>query len=112
MGYLPEAMRNYLLRLGWSHGDDEIMSDDEMIAWFDLGGIGRAPARFDFAKLESLNAHYMRQRSDAELLATLIANCRISRRRYIRAKLDADRPAPAARRDAASEGARPRRWWN
>ena len=60
MGYLPEALRNYLLRLGWSHGDDEIITTDEAILWFDLAGIGRAPAQFDFAKLDSINAHYIR----------------------------------------------------
>ena len=60
MGYLPAAMRNYLVRLGWSHGDQEIFSTEEMIAAFDLPQIGRSPARFDFAKLESLNGHYMR----------------------------------------------------
>jgi glutamyl-tRNA synthetase len=60
MGYLPEAMRNYLVRLGWSHGDQEIFSTDEMIAAFDLPQIGRSPARFDFAKLENINGHYMR----------------------------------------------------
>jgi len=73
MGYLPEAMRNYLVRLGWSHGDAEIMSTDEMSAWFDLPEINRAPARFDFAKLGSLNAHYMRAKSDDELTAILLA---------------------------------------
>ena len=72
MGYLPEAMRNYLVRLGWSHGDAEIMSTDEMIAWFDLPGINKAAARFDFQKLESINGHYLRQSSDADLLATLL----------------------------------------
>jgi glutamyl-tRNA synthetase len=72
MGYLPEAMRNYLVRLGWSHGDDEIMSSEDMVAWFDLDGINRAPARFDFAKLASINAHYMRARTDDDLLAVLI----------------------------------------
>ncbi len=72
MGYLPEAMRNYLVRLGWSHGDNEIMSTEEMIAWFDLPGINKAAARFDFAKLESINAHYLRQKPDADLLATLM----------------------------------------
>ena len=61
MGYLPAAMRNYLVRLGWSHGDQEIFSTEEMIAAFDLPQIGRSPARFDFAKLESLNGHYMRR---------------------------------------------------
>ena len=60
MGYLPAAMRNYLVRLGWSHGDQEIFSTEEMIAAFDLPQIGRSPARFDFAKLESLNGHYIR----------------------------------------------------
>ena len=63
MGYLPAAMRNYLVRLGWSHGDQEIFSTEEMIAAFDLPQIGRSPARFDFAKLESLNGHYMRDQS-------------------------------------------------
>ena len=71
MGYLPMAMRNYLVRLGWSHGDQEIFSTEEMIAAFDLPQIGRSPARFDFAKLESLNGHYMRQTPDAELLAEI-----------------------------------------
>src|SRR5918992_1675621 len=68
MGYLPAAVRNYLVRLGWSHGDQEIFSTEEMIAAFDLPQIGRSPARFDFAKLESLNGHYIRQTADADLL--------------------------------------------
>jgi glutamyl-tRNA synthetase len=68
MGYLPAAMRNYLVRLGWSRGDQEIFSTEEMIAAFDLPQIGRAAARFDFAKLESLNGHYIRQCGDAELM--------------------------------------------
>jgi glutamyl-tRNA synthetase len=71
MGYLPAAMRNYLVRLGWAHGDQEIFSTQEMIAAFDLPQIGRSPARFDFAKLESLNGHYMRSTPPAELLAEL-----------------------------------------
>jgi glutamyl-tRNA synthetase len=71
MGYLPAALRNYLVRLGWSHGDQEIFSTEEMIAAFDLRQIGRAPARFDFAKLESLNGHYIRQSADAELLEAI-----------------------------------------
>jgi glutamyl-tRNA synthetase len=71
MGYLPAAMRNYLVRLGWSHGDQEIFSTEEMIAAFDLPQIGRSPARFDFAKLESLNGHYMRGSSDRDLLAAI-----------------------------------------
>jgi glutamyl-tRNA synthetase len=71
MGYLPVALRNYLVRLGWSHGDQEIFSTDEMIAAFDLPQIGRAPARFDVAKLDSLNGHYIRGTSDAELVAAI-----------------------------------------
>jgi glutamyl-tRNA synthetase len=71
MGYLPIAMRNYLLRLGWSHGDQEIFSTAEMVQYFDLPQIGRSPARFDFAKLESLNGHYMRQATNAELMTEL-----------------------------------------
>ena len=71
MGYLPAAMRNYLVRLGWSYGDQEIFSTEEMIAAFDLSQIGRSPARFDFAKLESLNGHYMRTSPDRELLAAI-----------------------------------------
>jgi glutamyl-tRNA synthetase len=73
MGYLPEAMRNYLVRLGWSHGDDEIMSTEQMIEWFDIDAINRGAARFDFAKLESVNAHYLRARSDEELVDLLVA---------------------------------------
>jgi glutamyl-tRNA synthetase len=68
MGYLPEALRNYLSRLGWSHGDDEIFTTEQLIAWFELEGIGKSASRFDFAKLENLNGHYMRHTPDAELL--------------------------------------------
>ena len=73
MGYLPEALRNYLVRLGWSHGDDEIMSMEDMIRWFDLDAIGRSAARFDFAKLENLNGHYLRAMPDADLVDRLQA---------------------------------------
>ena len=69
MGYLPEALRNYLVRLGWSHGNDEIFSTDEMTRWFDLDHLGKSPSRFDFAKLEDLNGHYIRKAADADLLA-------------------------------------------
>ena len=69
MGYLPVALRNYLVRLGWSHGDAEVISTDEMISWFNLEAIGRSPARFDFAKLESLNGHYLRTMPDAEIVS-------------------------------------------
>ena len=72
MGYLPDAVRNYLVRLGWAHGDDEIMSLKQMIEWFDLPGIGRSAARFDFAKLENLNGHYLRATDDDALLRAFI----------------------------------------
>ena len=72
MGYLPDAMRNYLVRLGWSHGDDEIMSTEQMVDWFDIDGIGRSAARFDFAKLENLNAHYMRAMDDDRLMTVFL----------------------------------------
>ncbi len=72
MGFLPEALRNYLLRLGWSHGDDEIISTEQAIAWFDLDAVGKGAARFDLARLTSLNAHYLRATDDATL-ARLIA---------------------------------------
>ena len=71
MGYLPAALRNYLARLGWAHGDDEIFSTAQMTEWFDLPQIGRSPSRFDFAKLENLNGHYIRSSSDAELIGHL-----------------------------------------
>ncbi len=69
MGMLPPAMRNYLLRLGWSHGDDEIISTEQAVEWFDLGSVGKSPARFDMAKLENLNAFYLRETDDRELAA-------------------------------------------
>ena len=92
MGYLPEAMRNYLVRLGWSHGDDEIMSNEAMVGWFDIAGINRAAARFDFAKLESINAHYLRRMDDATLVSTLIAALHyLPGGGAFQAKLDPDR---------------------
>jgi glutamyl-tRNA synthetase len=72
MGFLPDAMANYLLRLGWSHGDDEIISRDDAIAWFDLVQVGKSPARFDFDKLADLNSHYLRD-LDANSVWDLIA---------------------------------------
>jgi glutamyl-tRNA synthetase len=68
MGYLPAALRNYLVRLGWSHGDQEIFSTEEMIAAFDLSGVGKSAARFDFAKLENLNGHYIRHSDNQSLV--------------------------------------------
>lgn len=67
MGFLPEAVNNYLLRLGWGHGDDEIISRDQALEWFDIADVGRAPSRFDFKKLENLNGHYIRETDDARL---------------------------------------------
>jgi glutamyl-tRNA synthetase len=64
MGYLPEAMRNYLLRLGWAHGDEEIISTAKAIEWFDVDAVGRSASRFDFKKLDNLNGHYMRETAD------------------------------------------------
>jgi glutamyl-tRNA synthetase len=68
LGYLPEAMRNYLLRLCWSHGDDEIISTEQAIEWFDLDGVGKSPARFDFDKLYFINAHYLKIADNARLV--------------------------------------------
>jgi glutamyl-tRNA synthetase len=72
MGYLPEALRNYLVRLGWSHGDDEIMSTEQMIEWFGFDGMGRGAARFDLVKLEALNGHYIRHADDAYLVSRIV----------------------------------------
>ena len=68
MGYLPAGLRNYLARLGWSHGDDEIFSTQQMIEWFDIGDINKAPGRLDFAKLADVNSHYIKTADNAELL--------------------------------------------
>lgn len=71
MGFLPETIRNYLLRLSWSHGDDEIISTEQAIEWFDLDGVGKSAARFDIAKLTNLNAHYLRETDDADLASMI-----------------------------------------
>ena len=73
MGYLPETMRNYLLRLGWSHGDDEIISTEQAIQWFGLDAVGKSAARMDFKKLDNLNGHYIRATPDDVLLAEALA---------------------------------------
>ena len=107
LGYLPEALRNYLVRLGWSHGDQEIFSTQEMIDLFDLPQIGRSAARFDFVKLESLNGHYMRHMADAALLAALERALPYHRgrgRAFGQARRSAARKA--AEGDAGLEGAR------
>ncbi|MBB36781.1 MAG: glutamate--tRNA ligase [Hirschia sp.] len=72
LGYLPESLRNYLLRLGWSHGDDEIISDTQAMEWFDLPGLGRSPARLDLDKLSHINAHYMTMADDSRLFSELL----------------------------------------
>ena len=71
LGYLPEALRNYLVRLGWAHGDDEIMSTEQMTEWFGFDGMNKAAARFDFVKLENLNGHYIRHAEDEYLAVSL-----------------------------------------
>ena len=71
-GYLPEALRNYILRLGWSHGDAEIISTEKAIEWFDLDAVGKSAARFDFAKLDNLNGHYIRETVDEELASLVL----------------------------------------
>jgi glutamyl-tRNA synthetase len=71
MGYLPESMRNYLLRLGWSHGDSEIISDAQAIEWFSLDKVGKSPSRFDFVKLSSVNKHYIKEKTNEELFKLL-----------------------------------------
>jgi glutamyl-tRNA synthetase len=101
MGFLPEALRNYLLRLGWAHGDDEIISDAEAIDWFDIRDVGRGPSRFDMAKLSSLNAHYLRQRANSDLV-TLIA----PRLTDLGAPVDSDEKR--RRLEAGMEGLKPR----
>lgn len=73
LGYLPSALKNYLLRLGWAHGDEETISEAQAIEWFDLGGVGKSPSRFDFTKLENLNGYYIREVESNE---TLVHICR------------------------------------
>ncbi|MGF1551760.1 MAG: glutamate--tRNA ligase [Paracoccaceae bacterium] len=75
MGYLPEAMRNYLARLGWAHGDDEFFTTDQLVDWFGLGAVGRSAARFDLAKLAALNGQHMRAMDDATLMPHVEAYC-------------------------------------
>ncbi|MCE7027772.1 glutamate--tRNA ligase [Jiella avicenniae] len=72
MGYLPVALRNYLVKLGWAHGDDEIISPEQMVAWFDLPQINKGAARFDFKKLEAINGHWIRASSDGDLVDMLM----------------------------------------
>ena len=107
MGYLPAALRNYLVRLGWSHGDQEIFSTQEMIDAFDLPAIGRSAARFDFAKLENLNGHYIRHADDARTGVPVRERAGLRpRRRRAEGKTQRHDARPTASRDAEPEGAR------
>jgi len=72
MGYLPEALRNYLARLGWSHGDEELFSTDQMVEWFSLEALNKGAARFDFVKLENVNGHYIRGATPARLYEVML----------------------------------------
>ncbi|HEV7719600.1 MAG TPA: glutamate--tRNA ligase [Arsenicitalea sp.] len=76
LGYLPEAMRNYLARLGWSHGDDEIFSTEQMVEWFSLEDLNKGAARFDFVKLESINGHYIREAKPDYLYDVMLATAK------------------------------------
>ncbi|MEQ8697476.1 MAG: glutamate--tRNA ligase [Bauldia litoralis] len=92
MGFLPEAVRNYLLRLGWSHGDEEVISTEQAIEWFDLDAIGRSPSRFDMAKLSNLNGHYIREADDARLVeavAPFLADMGVEVSAVCRSRVDA-----------------------
>jgi len=73
MGYLPQALCNYLVRLGWSHGDDELMSIEQMIDWFDIDDVNKGAARFDFKKLEAINGHHIRATEDKDLVMASLA---------------------------------------
>lgn len=94
MGYLPEAIRNYLLRLGWSHGDEEIISTEQAIEWFDIKDVNKGAARIDFAKLDSLNAHYIKTGDRDALAAMTIAGLETT----------LGRPLTDAARDRVTEG--------
>jgi len=96
MGYLPETLRNYLLRLGWAHGDDEIISTEQAIEWFDLPGIGRSPSRLDFGKLDNLNGHYIREADDTRLAGLITPR--------IEAEIGRPLTAPQTERLAAGMG--------
>ena len=92
LGYLTPALRNYLVRLGWSHGDDEFMSTAQMTEWFDLAAIGRSPARMDYKKMANVNGHYMRETSPDDLMAALrdmLAHAP-DRQEWLKQRTDAD----------------------
>ena len=91
MGYLPEALRNYLARLGWSHGDDEIFSTEQMVEWFSLEALNKGAARFDFVKLENLNGHYIREAAPEYLYGVMIETARETGREADAVGLEANR---------------------
>jgi glutamyl-tRNA synthetase len=94
MGYLPAALRNYLARLGWSHGDDEVMSTEDMIRWFEIEDVNKGAARFDFQKLEALNGVHMRGMDDRELLDQLLVTLPyLEQSKTLQAKVDEHRKA-------------------
>ena len=107
-GYLPEAMLNYLARLGWSHGDDEIFSRDQMVAWFDGGHLSKSPAQWDPAKLDWVNAHYLRGLEAPGLLA--LATAQLARRGIVAPSSDAVLRACAVFKDRCSTGAELADW--
>ncbi|MGJ8528259.1 glutamate--tRNA ligase [Maritalea sp.] len=73
MGYLPETIRNYFARLGWAHGDEEIFSSEQFIEWFSYGGLNKGASRIDFAKMENVNAHYIKASEDARLFDLMVS---------------------------------------
>src|SRR5690606_4275692 len=96
MGYLPEAMVNYLARLGWSHGDDELFSREQFVEWFSLEGLNKGAARFDFVKLENVNGHYIRAADPERLYEVMVETARETGR-------EADHHGLVARADTVRE---------
>ncbi|HET9810940.1 MAG TPA: glutamate--tRNA ligase [Sphingomicrobium sp.] len=109
LGLLPEAVSNYLLRLGWGHGDDEIISRDEATEWFDLDHVGKSPSRFDFKKLGNLNGHYIREADDerlAQLAAPRIGTALTADQRELLVRAMPELKARAHDLDELAEGAK------
>ncbi len=109
LGLLPEAVSNYLLRLGWGHGDDEIISREQATEWFDLDHVGKSPSRFDFKKLENLNGHYIREADDgrlAQLVAPRIGTALTADQREVLISAMPELKARAHTLDQLAEGAR------